>query len=209
MRLRHIRAIATLVMLAQAGAAIADVTMRPSETRDLGATVYTTAALTASSPAGTEDGVLQSDRGAAVLRYVASFVDSRPPATGDAQWQCLTEALYFEARGESLRGQFAVAEVILNRVDSPVYPGTVCAVVRQGSQGRCQFSFTCDGLRDVMRDPVAKARAGKIARLMLDGAPRGLTQGATHFHTRAVRPGWARRFPQTAEIGAHLFYRQP
>ncbi|MDZ4136713.1 MAG: cell wall hydrolase, partial [Paracoccaceae bacterium] len=73
----------------------------------------------------------------------------------------------------------------------------------------CQFSFTCDGYADRIREQDAFAQAGKIARMMLDGAARDLTMGATHFHTRNVRPGWARQFPQTAAIGAHLFYRQP
>lgn len=139
------------------------------------------------------------------LRYDAAWLASLPAPSEDAQWQCLKTALYFEARGESLKGQFAVAEVILNRVDNPVYPKSVCAVVEQG----CQFSFTCDGHSDVLRDSAAADRAGRIARVMLDGAPRALTRGATHFHTTNVKPGWARQFPRTASIGAHLFYRQP
>jgi spore germination cell wall hydrolase CwlJ-like protein len=127
---------------------------------------------------------------------------------GDEQWQCLTEALYFEARGESLEGQIAVAEVILNRVDSPLYPRTVCGVVKQRGGGGCQFSYVCDG-RSRMREKGAADLAGRIARAMLDDAPRRLTDGATHFHTRSVRPGWSRKFSHTASIGAHLFYRQP
>lgn len=141
----------------------------------------------------------------AVVQYDAAWLAAQPTPAGDAQWQCLKTALYFEARGESLKGQFAVAEVILNRVDNPDYPTSVCAVVGQG----CQFSFTCDGNSDVLRDRASADRAGRIARVMLDGAPRALTQGATHFHTVNVRPGWARKFPRTASIGAHLFYRQP
>ncbi len=144
-----------------------------------------------------------------VIRYDAGWLDAQPVASGDEQWQCLQSALYFESRGETLRGQFAVAEVILNRVDSGRYPSTICGVVEQGGKGGCQFSFTCDGRADRMRDGQAIERAGKIARLMMDGAPRALTLGATHFHTRAVRPSWSKRFPQTAAIGAHLFYRQP
>ncbi|MDX5349220.1 MAG: cell wall hydrolase [Paracoccaceae bacterium] len=127
---------------------------------------------------------------------------------GDAEWQCLTEALYFEARGESLEGQIAVAEVILNRIDSPLYPSTVCGVVKQRGGGGCQFSYVCDGKKR-MREAGAADLAGRIARAMLDGAPRLLTDGATHFHTRHVRPGWSKRFAHTASIGAHLFYRQP
>ncbi len=141
------------------------------------------------------------------IDYSAAFLAGLPKANGDDQWQCLTKALYFEARGETLKGQFAVAEVILNRVDSAKYPNSVCGVVEQGGKGACQFSYHCDGARDVMRDAEAADTAGRIARLMLDGAPRALTYGATHFHTRAVKPSWSRRFERTASIGAHLFYR--
>jgi spore germination cell wall hydrolase CwlJ-like protein len=80
-------------------------------------------------------------------------------------------------------------------------------VVNQSGGGACQFSFRCDGAADRMRDAEAADLAGRIARVMLDGAPRSLTDGATHFHTTAVRPGWSHRFPRTAAIGAHLFYR--
>ena len=139
------------------------------------------------------------------VRYDDAWLIAQAASAGDAQWQCLKTALYFEARGESLKGQFAVAEVILNRVDNPDYPKSVCGVVQQG----CQFSYTCDGRSDVMQDPASADRAGRIARVMLDGEPRALTRGATHFHTVNVSPGWAHRFPRTASIGAHLFYRQP
>lgn len=128
---------------------------------------------------------------------------------GDASWQCLTEALYFEARGESLEGQIAVAEVILNRVDSGLYPRSVCGVVKQRGGGSCQFSYVCDGRTDKMRETEAANLAGRIARAMLDDAPRLLTEGATHFHSRGVNPDWSRRFDRTAKIGAHTFYRQP
>ena len=144
-----------------------------------------------------------------LIRYDAGWLAGQPSPQGDAEWQCLTTALYFEARGESLKGQFAVAEVILNRADSPDYPASVCGVVNQGGRNGCQFSFICDGYKDVMREKGAIDRAGRIARVMLDGAPRALTEGATHFHTKGVRPGWAHKFPRTAAIGAHLFYRQP
>lgn len=138
-----------------------------------------------------------------------AWLMSQPAPQGDAEWQCLTEALYFEARGESLEGQIAVGEVILNRVDSPLYPRSVCGVVKQRGGGGCQFSYVCDGRKDRMHEKGAADLAGRIARAMLDGAPRLLTDGATHFHTRNVRPGWSKRFAHTASIGAHLFYRQP
>lgn len=143
------------------------------------------------------------------IDYSESFLAAQPGASGDAEWECLTQALYFEARGERARGLFAVAEVIMNRVESGRFPGSVCGVIHQGTgrQYQCQFTYTCDGRSDVVREPAAWSRVGKVARLMLDGAPRALTNGATYYHTRAVRPSWANSFPRTASIGAHLFYR--
>lgn len=151
--------------------------------------------------AGTVDG----------FEYTRAYLDSLPTAQGDAAWQCLAEALYFEARGETVKGMFAVAEVILNRRDSTRYPDSICGVVNEGTGRKhaCQFSYTCDGLAEHIGEPAAYARVGKVAKLVLNGAPRELTQGATHYHTKSVRPRWARIFPRTATIGSHHFYRQP
>ncbi|SES32400.1 Cell wall hydrolase CwlJ, involved in spore germination [Tranquillimonas rosea] len=142
--------------------------------------------------------------------YTAAYLADQPAKEGGAQWRCLTEALYFEARGEDVKGIFAVAEVILNRVDSGRFPDSVCGVVKQGT-GKihaCQFSYTCDGAPEVVHEMRAWRKVGKIATLMLDGAPRRLTDGATYYHTRAVSPGWSNSFDRTTAIGAHLFYRQ-
>ena len=140
--------------------------------------------------------------------YTAAELDAMGRARGGRQWQCLTEALYFEARGESVAGQFAVAEVILNRVDPANYPDTICGVVNQGTGRRfaCQFTYTCDGRPENVTDHAIHERLGRIARIMIDGGPRNLTGGATHYHANWVNPSWAREFPQTAEIGTHLFY---
>ncbi len=151
--------------------------------------------------------------GIKAMQYNRGWLDAQRFRTGGSEWQCLSEALYFEARGETVKGQFAVAEVILNRVDSPNYPGSVCGVVNQGaSSGRkyaCQFSYACDGNPETIHERGAFQRVGKVARLMLEGAPRQLTEGATHYHTTAVSPRWARKFPMTAQIGVHRFYREP
>jgi len=138
-----------------------------------------------------------------------AWIKAQPAASGGAQWQCLTEALYFEARGESAEGLFAVAEVILNRVDSARYPGSICEVVNQGTGKRfaCQFTFTCDGHPEEVRNPAAWERVGKVARVMIDGAPRSLTEGALFYHTHAVAPSWSRKLDRTASIGVHHFYR--
>lgn len=125
-----------------------------------------------------------------------------------AEWQCLAEAVYFEARGEGLEGQVAVAEVILNRVENPAYPDTVCGVVRQGKgSGACQFSYVCDGRSDVMRPGRSADEAGKVAWVMLQGKPRILTGEALSFHATHVRPRWSKTMVRTARIGSHMFYR--
>lgn len=167
----------------------------------------TVAALTV-LPAASDRG-LQTAPG--TISYDAEYLASLPRATGGPQWECLSEALYHEARGETVRGLFAVGEVILNRVDSSAYPDSACGVINQGTGRRfaCQFTYTCDGRSDQINEMAAYTRIGKVARLLLDGAPRALTDGATHYHTRAVNPSWARRYPRTATIGSHHFYRQP
>ena len=150
--------------------------------------------------------------GSIEVSYSGGWIDSQPRVSnGGAEWACLAEALYFEARGETVKGQFAVAEVILNRVNSGLYPGSVCGVIHQGTGRRyqCQFTYTCDGYSDAIREPAAYERVGKIAWLMLNGAPRQLTSGATHYHPNAVRPSWSRSFKRTAQIGVHSFYRHP
>ena len=145
------------------------------------------------------------------VQYSRDWLATQNLAKGGSEWECLSEALYFEARGESVKGQFAVAEVILNRVDNPRYPNTVCKVVNQGTGRKfaCQFTYTCDGYKEIISEPQAYTRVGKVAQLMIGGAPRDLTKGATHYHTRAVSPKWSRKFPRTATIGVHHFYRQP
>jgi spore germination cell wall hydrolase CwlJ-like protein len=158
-----------------------------------------------------EPPVTGRDRSLPEVRYERDFLRSLPKAKGGAEWSCLTEALYFEARGETVRGIFAVAEVILNRVESSRYPDTVCGVVNQGTGKlfQCQFTYTCDGLKETIGEPAAYDMVGKVARLMLDGKPRRLTGGATHYHTRSVSPRWSNAFPRTTTIGYHHFYRMP
>lgn len=144
------------------------------------------------------------------VAYNKSWINSLPKASGGAQWECLTEALYFEARGETVKGQFAVAEVIMNRVKSGRFPNSVCGVINQGTgkKYQCQFTYTCDGIPERISEPRAWERVGKIARATLNGdVPMNLTNGATHYHTTAVNPRWARTYTRTASIGVHRFYR--
>nr|WP_245897780.1 cell wall hydrolase [Pseudoprimorskyibacter insulae] len=143
------------------------------------------------------------------LHYSRDWLQELPSAQGGREWECLAEALYFEARGETVKGQFAVAEVIMNRVDSQRFPNSVCGVVNQGTGRKfaCQFTYTCDGRAEVINEPGAFDQVGKVAMVMLSGAPRPLTKGATYYHTTAVKPSWSSRFAKTATIGVHQFYR--
>jgi Cell Wall Hydrolase len=130
--------------------------------------------------------------------------------TRSASEVCLAEAIYFEARGEAVRGQMAVAQVVLNRVFSGKYPNTVCGVVYQNAHRRlhCQFTFACDGIPDIVREPDMWERAQTIAAEMLDGKLWLPEVGkATHYHASWVRPGWVREMTKMHRLGVHTFYR--
>ena len=127
---------------------------------------------------------------------------------GDAK-TCLARAIYFEARGESVRGQEAVAQVVLSRVKAPDRPKTICGVVYEGSNlsTGCQFSFTCDGISDVVRDEGAWSRALRIASRAMLGKFKRVARGALYYHANYVRPYWASHMVKVATIGTHIFYR--
>lgn len=132
------------------------------------------------------------------------------PAVSGAERACLAKAIYFEARGEPVRGQMAVAQVILNRVESERYPDTICGVVYQNSNRRnaCQFSFACDGSPDVTREKTAWRKAQTVASDILSGkGDTGATVTATHYHADYVRPRWASKMERLSKIGRHIFYR--
>jgi hypothetical protein len=123
--------------------------------------------------------------------------------------ECLTAAVYYEARSESEDGQRAVAQVVLNRVRHPAFPKSVCGVVYQGSNRTtgCQFSFTCDGSLNRARQPGAWDRAARIAAAALSGYVYPTVGVATHYHTTAIHPWWADSLAKAVTIGAHVFYR--
>jgi len=124
--------------------------------------------------------------------------------------KCLTDAVYFEARGEAVRGQIAVAQVVLNRAFSGFYPNNVCGVVYQNKHRHyaCQFTFACDNVADVVREPDMWDRAKKIAKAMLDGQlwlPE--VAKSTHYHAYWVRPSWVHEMKKMYKFGVHTFYR--
>jgi spore germination cell wall hydrolase CwlJ-like protein len=124
--------------------------------------------------------------------------------------KCLAEAVYFEARGEAVRGQIAVAQVVMNRAFSGYYPNTVCGVVYQNKYRHlaCQFTFACDNNPDVIREPDMWDRAKKIAKAMLDGQIWLPEVGkSTHYHAYYVHPSWVSEMKKMYKFGVHTFYR--
>ena len=145
-------------------------------------------------------------RAAATVFRAATIADQQ------RSLQCLAEAVYYEARSESEDGQRAVAQVVLNRVRHPAYPGTVCGVVYQGPLkpgGGCQFTFTCDGSLGLPPSGVSWLRASRIASEALAGSVYAPVGYATHYHTHQVLPFWAYKLAKIAVVGSHNFYRMP
>jgi hypothetical protein len=124
--------------------------------------------------------------------------------------RCLANAVYFESRSEPVRGQMAVAQVVLNRAFSGFYPNDVCSVVYQNASRHlaCQFTFACDGKRKVINERGAWARANRIAKQTLEGQiylPE--VAKSTHYHANYVHPSWAHEMKRLAHFGLHSFYR--
>ena len=143
--------------------------------------------------------------------WTSSKLLSLPIPKSDKQMSCLAEALYFEARGEPIKGQLAVGEVILNRVEDTRYPSSICKVINQGTGRRfaCQFTYTCDGKLETVHERQPYEMALKIAKILLTTHDRKLTKGSTHYHSNYVNPKWSKKFQRVARFGRHIFYRQP
>ena len=142
---------------------------------------------------------------------------------------CLAANVYHEARNDMIVGQFAVADVVLNRVDDKRFPNTICDVVYDGPvvetwatrktkdpddavfipvKNKCQFSWYCDGLDDDITEKVAWRQAQAVAHMIIGNrSMRGITEGSTHYHATYVNPWWAKTKYPIGQIGKHKFYR--
>ena len=134
---------------------------------------------------------------------------------------CMALNVYYEARSSNLADQYAVADVVLNRVEDTRYPNTICEVVKEGyknadgsmKRNKCQFSWYCDGKSDTPRDQDSWGRAQSVAwDIVKWNNYRGITEGATHYHTTYVNPRWNKSrkgwsITRVGRIGAHIFYR--
>lgn len=144
------------------------------------------------------------------------------PDPMEQELDCLATNIYHESRGDSLAGQAAVADVVMNRVEEDNYPNTVCGVVQQAvwvinwkgnivpERYRCQFSWFCDGVSDEPTDMKAWIRSYKVAmEVYKEGSWRGITEGSTHYHAAHMRANWAqdRGMEYKGTIGQHEFYK--
>ncbi len=125
-----------------------------------------------------------------------------------ADLDCLSEALYFEARGTTIEGERAVGEVILNRAADPRFPDSICGVIDQRYRGSCQFSYRCDSIpNDVYNEPSSLAQARAISMELLTNRGEDITNGALFFHAASMRPGWFATLSPRGRFGGNIFYR--
>lgn len=122
--------------------------------------------------------------------------------------KCLADNIYFEARSEKDVGKRAIALVTLNRLKDEDYPNTICKIVHQRNQYKCQFAWTCTKKMKV-NDHYSYTHCRKIAKhvLMNYGVMYDVTKGATNFHRKDIRPTWANPRKKTIAIGKHVFYK--
>jgi spore germination cell wall hydrolase CwlJ-like protein len=126
--------------------------------------------------------------------------------------KCLSEAMYYEARGEGVGGEKAVAEVIFHRLNTGRFGRSICAVVYEGAyRPGCQFSFTCNGVMNQAKMTGPWMQTQLLAARILTGEERlyDTTGGATSYHAITVQPDWAAELIRTVQIGNHIFYRKP
>ena len=175
-------------------------------------------ALNSSSPTSS-DGVVvvvESDGSGLTTVPQLSTEDGKPnyaalidPKDSARQMRCLAEAIYFESRSEPEEGQAAVAQVVLNRVRSGIYPTTVCGVVYQDRNRpfACQFTFACEGKSLRIEEPGPWAVATRIAEAVVSGANYNPKVGvAVNYHANYVSPFWVGYLKRVDRIGAHIFY---
>ena len=146
----------------------------------------------------------------AMAEVVPAIPKDSPLSRLVAEHRCLSEVMYYEARGEGAGGQKAIAEVVFHRMNHGKYGESICAVVYGGStKPGCQFSFTCNGDLKRPKQPAAWHRAEVLAARILTGEIplRNSTGGATNFHAISVSPEWADTLEKTTQIGSHIFYR--
>ena len=147
-------------------------------------------------------------RSETITKPEVQAVDPTGQAPLDDAITCLARTIYWEAKGQAVDQMEAVANVVMNRLQTDDFPRSVCDVVKQGSEtGSCQFSWWCDGRPDSVQEEVPYTQAKEVARRALNGQLKDHTDGALFFHNRNVSPSWAKTFKRTHRAGDFLFYK--
>ncbi len=216
LRSDRVLVVALAVILAAASAAVGAAANNHPSTEKTAVAVSAPAAVVAKTV--TPAPALRGAVDAAPVQPVAAPVATKPASATDmamaqllAEHRCLSEVMYYEARGEGTDGQMAVAEVIFHRLRHGHYGRSICGVVYEGADtSSCQFSFACNGQLAQRKSPVAWHNTEILAARILAGqvALRDITGDATHFHAASVTPDWADDMERTVQIGNHVFYRQ-
>lgn len=151
------------------------------------------------------------------VAYSSTKIIGNTVIASTAREECLALNIYYEARSDNLAGKYAVADVVLNRVQDDRYPDTICNVVFQGKVGteggtpalnQCQFSWYCDGKSDIPTEEDSWQQAQIVAYNIINHRKFvGITEGSTHYHAHYVDPYWAPTVEMVGTIGQHVFYR--
>jgi spore germination cell wall hydrolase CwlJ-like protein len=215
---RGASAAAALLMLAFGSTGASAQVAKAAQARS---TAYQTAVATPVGPALTKAAVTPASNGTIAMQAPAHVVTIALPAPGPAptleqlveaekvgpvltkEGNCLATAVYFESRGESLEGQLAVAQVVMNRAASGQYPSSWCEVVKQ----KAQFSFVHRGTWPPIRNIDCWRKAEAIARIAMASAVKVIPDDVLWYHANYVSPSWGSRLDEVEQIGAHIFYR--
>lgn len=158
--------------------------------------------------AADKESVAPAPKAETITKSEVQAVDPAGKASLDDAITCLSRTIYWEAKGGASADMEGVANVVLNRIGHEGFPGTICEVVKQGSEKKtCQFSWWCNGRSDQADEEGAYATAKEIARKALNQQLTDRTHGAMYFHDRKVKPDWARKYIKTAETKKFLFYK--
>ena len=191
--------------------------------------------VTSTAPPVQTNAVYKPDEDNSTQVEVIKLTNDIPPhlLNRDPEAVCMALNIYYESRSDNLAGQYAVADVVLNRVQDSRYPNSICEVIKEGPvreswktkkdpdlseserifnpvRNMCQFSWWCDGKSDEPKDETGWAQAQYVAgNIMYNGKYRGITEGATHYHATYVKPKWRfdRGMNHIGRIGSHIFYR--
>ena len=161
-----------------------------------------------------------------LLAYCVNPAPAQDLQAPSKQFVCMKEAIYFEAGNQPLVGKFAIAYVILNRVNHAKYPDTICKVVHQGPiskwhkeargkivpiKNKCQFSYWCDGKPErFVEQSVSYRESTEVTQMVFAGGDKFIfdpTEGATHYHATYVSPAWSKHLKKTVHIQDHIFYK--